>query len=97
MTDAESAQALELESVGPTSLPDDAVLSVRDLRVEFPSDDGVVKAVDGISFDVFENEVLGIVGESGSGKSVTSMAALGLLPRYAKISGAVYLRGVNLL
>ncbi|MEY2453430.1 MAG: glutathione transport system ATP-binding protein [Acidimicrobiaceae bacterium] len=97
MTDATSAEVLDLETVAPPSLPDGAVLSVRDLKVEFPTDDGVVKAVDGISFDVFENEVLGIVGESGSGKSVTSMAALGLLPRYAKISGAVYLRGQNLL
>ena len=97
MTNPEPAAVLDLETTGPPSLPDGAVLSVRDLRVEFPSDDGVVKAVDGISFDVFENEVLGIVGESGSGKSVTSMAALGLLPRYARISGGVYLRGVNLL
>ena len=97
MTTPEPSGVLDLEAVGPPSLPAGAVLSVRDLRVEFPSDDGVVKAVDGVSFDVFENEVLGIVGESGSGKSVTSMAALGLLPRYAKISGAVYLRGVNML
>ena len=73
------------------------VLSVRDLSVHFPTDDGVVKAVDGVSFDVFENEVLGIVGESGSGKSVTSMAILGLLPKTARVEGDVRFRGRSLL
>ena len=86
----------ELESVEPDVPPDvpaHAVLSVRNLRVEFPSDDGLVHAVDDVSFDVFENEVVGIVGESGSGKSVTSMAIMGLLPKRSKISGEVFYRG----
>ena len=74
-----------------------AVLSVRDLKVRFKTDDGEVKAVDGVSFDVFPNEVLGIVGESGSGKSVTSMAVLGLLPPSARISGEVLFKGRDLL
>jgi oligopeptide/dipeptide ABC transporter ATP-binding protein len=77
----------------PADVPRDAVLSVRHLCVEFPSDDGPVHAVNDVSFDVFENEVLGIVGESGSGKSVTSMAIMGLLPKQAKITGDVYFRG----
>jgi oligopeptide/dipeptide ABC transporter ATP-binding protein len=77
--------------------PAGAVLSVRDLRIEFPSEDGLVKAVDGISYDLFENEVLGIVGESGSGKSVSSLAVLGLLPHKARISGSVLYRGEELL
>ena len=73
------------------------VLSVRDLHVEFPSDDGLVKAVDGVSFDVHADETLGIVGESGSGKSVTSMAILGLLPKYARVRGEIRFGGSNLL
>jgi oligopeptide/dipeptide ABC transporter ATP-binding protein len=86
----------DLPAVTPS--PDtDAVLSVRDLHVSFPTDDGLVKAVDGVSYDVYANEVLGIVGESGSGKSVSSMAILGLLPKSAKITGQVLYRGTDLL
>jgi oligopeptide/dipeptide ABC transporter ATP-binding protein len=84
---------LETDERPPADVPEGSVLSVRHLSVEFPSDDGVVHAVDDISFDVFENEVLGVVGESGSGKSVTSMAIMGLLPRTAKVTGDVYFRG----
>jgi oligopeptide/dipeptide ABC transporter ATP-binding protein len=73
------------------------LLAVRDLHVEFPTDDGVVKAVDGLSFEVARNEVLGIVGESGSGKSVTSMAILGLLPKTARITGEILLDGEPIL
>jgi oligopeptide/dipeptide ABC transporter ATP-binding protein len=82
----------------PTVAPEGGpVLVVRDLHVHFPTDDGLVKAVDGVSFDVYENEVLGIVGESGSGKSVTSMAVLGLLPKTARITGEITYRGDDLL
>jgi len=73
------------------------VLSVRHLSVEFHTDDGVVHAVDGVSYDVFENEVVGIVGESGSGKSVASMAIMGLLPRTAHVEGDVQFRGTSIL
>ena len=82
---------------GGIEQPLGAVLSVRDLHVEFPTDDGLVKAVDGLSYDVYPNEVLGIVGESGSGKSVSSLAILGLLPKRARIRGQVLYRGQDLL
>ena len=73
------------------------MLDVDNLTVEFPTDDGVVKAVRGVSYQLRRGEVLGIVGESGSGKSVTSLAVMGLLPRTARITGSVRLRGQELL
>ena len=73
------------------------LLEVTNLTVEFPSDDGPVHAVRGVSYRLGPREVLGIVGESGSGKSVTSLAVMGLLPKQARIGGAVKFRGRELL
>ncbi|WP_461297249.1 ABC transporter ATP-binding protein [Streptomyces harbinensis] len=73
-------------------------LSVRDLRVHFGTEDGVVKAVDGLSFDLERGRTLGIVGESGSGKSVANQAVLGLHnPRTTTIAGGIELDGQQLI
>ena len=90
--DADAADAGDAARAG------DVVLEVDNLEVGFPTDDGVVHAVRGVSYRLRRGEVLGIVGESGSGKSVTSLAVMGLLPRTAQITGAVrYRGGENLL
>src|SRR6201989_1943762 len=74
------------------------VLEVIDLRVHFETDDGVVKAVDGVSYTVDRGQTLGIVGESGSGKSVSSLTVMGLTrSRNARISGKVRFNGQDLL
>ncbi|HKH95498.1 MAG TPA: ABC transporter ATP-binding protein [Beijerinckiaceae bacterium] len=70
------------------------VLSVRDLRVEFVTRRGVLKAIDGISFDIARGEVLGVVGESGAGKSVTGAAVIGLIDPPGRIAaGEIRLSG----
>ena len=74
----------------------DPLLEIRHLTVKFPTDDGLLTAVDDLSFDLHAGETLGIVGESGSGKSVTAMAILGLLPKYAKVEGSIRFRGDEL-
>ena len=75
-----------------------ALLEIRDLHVSFETRDGIVHAVDGVSFAVDRGQTLGVVGESGSGKSVTALTVMGLtrLPN-ATVSGEVLLDGVDLL
>jgi oligopeptide/dipeptide ABC transporter ATP-binding protein len=74
------------------------LLSVRDLRVSFVTEDGILKAVDGVSFDLWAGEVLAIVGESGSGKSVTAQTLMGLTRSpNARIQGSVAYQGRELL
>src|SRR5579863_6081520 len=65
----------------------DALLSVRDLRVEFATRKGPLVALDGVSFDISPGEVLGVVGESGAGKSLTGLAIIGLLDPPGRIAG----------
>ncbi|MER7708656.1 ABC transporter ATP-binding protein [Kitasatospora sp. NPDC097605] len=72
------------------------VLSVRDLRVSFPSEAGPVEAVRGVDFDLLPGRTLGIVGESGSGKSATALAVIGLLPPTARLGGRILLGGRDL-
>jgi len=75
-----------------------ALLEVRDLTTHFFTRAGAVKAVDGVSFDVAEGEVVGLVGESGSGKSVTGLSILGLIdPPGRIVSGSVKLSGQELV
>jgi peptide/nickel transport system ATP-binding protein len=74
------------------------LLEVNDLKVRFATEDGIVRAVDGISFELERGKVLGIVGESGSGKSVTAMTLMGLTRGInARFEGEVLYRGTDLL
>jgi peptide/nickel transport system ATP-binding protein len=76
----------------------DTLLEVQDLHIHFPTDDGLVKAVDGLSFSLDRGRTLGIVGESGSGKSVTSLGIMGLHQgSSAKITGHIKLDGEELV
>ncbi|HVA90600.1 MAG TPA: ABC transporter ATP-binding protein [Chloroflexota bacterium] len=78
--------------------PGSVILSVRDLRTSFRTERGVVRAVDGISFDLLSGETFGIVGESGSGKSVTCRSLIGLLPTPPAVTqGTVLYNGRNLV
>ena len=75
------------------------ILQVQDLQVEFHTDSGVVQAVNGVSFDLYPGETLGIVGESGSGKSVTNLTMMGLTPQPPGkvVGGSVTYDGLELL
>jgi oligopeptide transport system ATP-binding protein len=81
------------------SSADGNLLSVRDLRTYFETEDGTVRAVDGISFDLKRGETLGIVGESGSGKSVTNLSVIRLIPSPPGriVSGEVLFHGQDIL
>jgi oligopeptide/dipeptide ABC transporter ATP-binding protein len=80
MTSSLEAPIPELET------REEPLLSVRDLRTYFKTDDGIVKAVDGVSFDIRPGQTVGVVGESGSGKSVTMMSILDLNPKPGRIT-----------
>ena len=74
------------------------LLEIKDLKVSFYTPAGEVKAVDGISYDLNEHEVMGIVGESGSGKSVEAYSIIGLLQSPGKvIGGTIEFEGENVL
>ena len=76
----------------------EVLLEVKDLKVHFPTPDGVVKAVDGVSFAIHRGETLGVVGESGSGKSVSFLTVMGLINmKAAEVSGEVLFMGRDLL
>ena len=77
----------------------DVLLSVKNLKTYFKTEAGIAKAVDGVDFDVYPGEVLGIVGESGSGKSVTSLSIMQLIPNPPGdiVEGDIIFEGQNLL
>ena len=84
--------------IAPDATKDRPFLSVENLSVSFPTEDGLVRAVDGVSFDLERGKTLAIVGESGSGKSVTAQAIMGLHNRKAtKISGQIWLDNQELV
>ena len=82
-----------------TTIKDNLLLEVKDLTTHFFTQDGVVKAVDGISYNVHEGEVLGIVGESGCGKSVSAMSVMKLIPNPPGriVNGSVVFEGEDLV
>lgn len=78
-------------------MTDTPVLSISDLNVHFSTPDGDVHAVKGVNLDIQAGECVGIVGESGSGKSQTCLAAMGLMPNNARVTGAVKFKGQEIL
>ncbi|HNP93603.1 MAG TPA: ABC transporter ATP-binding protein [Rectinema sp.] len=80
-------------------MSDEVILQVRDLKTYFTVDEGIVKAVDGVSFELHRSETLGIVGESGSGKSVTNLSVINLIPTPPGkiVGGEVLFHGTDLL
>lgn len=96
MTPPASTPTLESRDQQPSGAA--PFLEVKDLKVHFPTEDGLVRSVDGLSFSVEKGKTLGIVGESGSGKSVTSQAVMGLhRGTKAKLSGSIVLDGQDLM
>ena len=81
-----------------TQAPDEPLLVVEDLTVKFPTEDGLVSAVSGLTYSVDKGQTLGIVGESGSGKSVSSMAILGLHDaKSSRITGSIRISGQEIV
>jgi peptide/nickel transport system ATP-binding protein len=90
--------AAEPATLGEPPASGEPLLRVEDLRVEFPGEDGVVHAVDGITYQVRQGKTLGIVGESGSGKTVSSLTTLGLTRlQGAHVSGRILFEGRDLV
>ena len=75
---------------------EELILDIKDVYTYFRTESGVVKALDGVSFDIRQNESVGIVGESGCGKTVTSQSILRILPRNgATVSGEIFYKSKN--
>ncbi len=97
MNAIENSDSPGMETSGKKDEPK-RLLEVKDLTTYFFTEEGVVKAVDGVSFDIYENEVLGLVGETGCGKSVTALSILRLVRAPGKIMrGEIKFRGIDLI
>ena len=82
----------------PRPAGEESLLTVRDMRVSFATEEGVVQAVDGVSFELAAGEVLAVVGESGSGKSVSAMTLMGLTRSpNAMFEGTAHYKGTELI
>lgn len=92
MTDTSAASV-----PGQSTSSAESLLSVKDLNVTFKTEDGLLHAVRGVSYELQRDEVFCIVGESGSGKSVSAMALMGLLPGSATITGSAQFQGMDLI
>jgi len=85
---------LDVSSIGNSNV----LLEIKDLHTQFFTEEGIVKAVDGVSFNIYRDEVLGLVGETGCGKSVTALSILRLVRAPGKImDGSIYFNGISLL
>jgi peptide/nickel transport system ATP-binding protein len=94
-----SESHIQSGAAGRLAVETPPLLQVRDLRTYFHTEAGIAKAVDGVSFDIFPGEVLGLVGESGSGKSVTALSVLRLVPDPPGkiVGGSIVFKGRDLL
>ncbi|HCV27171.1 MAG TPA: hypothetical protein DGB32_02485, partial [Dehalococcoidia bacterium] len=93
------SSAADTDGFGPSTVQDDIILELKNLRTYFQTSYGTVKAVDGVSYHVRRGETLGVVGESGSGKSVTALSIMRLIPSPPGyiVGGEVILDGENVL
>jgi peptide/nickel transport system ATP-binding protein len=89
--------SLTAESRVPDARSGRPLLEVTDLRISIPTEAGLIEAVRGVSFSMEARDTLGVVGESGSGKTMLALAAMGLVPGAAKVSGSIRLDGRELL
>jgi len=85
----------QLDNITTSTVENEVILELKDLKVHFKLNEGLLKAIDGIDFEIYKGKTLGIVGESGCGKSVTSNAILQLLPHYTQMEGNIFLHTKN--
>ena len=76
-------------------MEDKLLIELKDLRIHFSIDEGILKAVDGVDLKIFEGKTLGLVGESGCGKSVTSQSLLRIVPPPGSVKGQILFHGNN--